>query len=165
MPAGSPSAPSCEVVENEDLDGFIITLSPPVYAAQCVVYYNISIASTDGTSYFTADANANGGAVQAQISAQGFSICQEFYNFSAVAVTNSSIGVWSSVISFSPPTNISGECNSTNTTPILHTTQTHHTSSLNTSTSHISSINTPTSHTSSITTLTPHTEKTPTEGR
>ena len=90
-----PSSPSLTVVA-ESLQQIIFTISPPLYAGQCVLNYTISATSSDGSVVpgITVEISDN-----VTLSEGGFNLCNNAYNFTVVANTLTGPGQRSAVVS------------------------------------------------------------------
>ena len=91
---GLPPSPSLTVVA-ENLQRIIFTISPPSYASQCVLNYTITATSSDGSVLpdITVEVSDN-----ITLSEGGFDLCNNAYNFTAVANTLAGPGQRSAVV-------------------------------------------------------------------
>lgn len=91
--AGTPSVSTLTAVTSGSyFNTLTITVFPPTYAAVCIIFYTISVSSTNSTVLpdFNVTADRDGAVVQ--VTKSGFDLCNEAYNFSVVAYTRAGYG-------------------------------------------------------------------------
>lgn len=103
----SPSAPSLATSIVSDLESLNFTISPPIYAFECVLYYVVSTTSRDPNMIndFTIPASRSRQVVFMVMG--GYRFCAYIYNFTAIPITRDGSGLSSDVF-IQPIVNLTG---------------------------------------------------------
>ena len=89
---GSPSAPSVTTSPARDLESLVFSITPPVYAYECVLRYTISTTTNDNMVINDFSVTASQTREIETMVMGTYNVCVYTYNFTALPVTRDGFG-------------------------------------------------------------------------